>query len=100
MRKINLQRLEIFADMQKKICTVHDVHEQITNLVYANSYGFTGHALAHKIYESEGEIELTDAEAHELGRLVAKLGSVPLIDAILSKLDMKIEDVISPTDNK
>lgn len=100
MKKINLKRLEVFADMQKKICTVLDVHEQIANLVYANSYGFTGHALAHKVYESEGEIELTDEEARELGRLVATLGSAPLIDAILNKLDMKIEDVISPTDNK
>ena len=98
MRKINLQRLEIFADMQKKICTVHDVREQLANLIYANAYGFVGHVLAHKV--SEGEIELTEAEAHELGRLVATLGSAPLIDAVLSKLDLKIEDVISPADYK
>ena len=42
MRKINLKRLEIFADMQKKICTVHDVREQLANLIYANAYGFVG----------------------------------------------------------
>lgn len=100
MRKINLKRLEIFADMQKKICTVHDVREQLANLIYANAYGFVGHVLAHKVYESEGEIELTEAEARELGRLVATLGSAPLIDAVLSKLDLKIEDVISPADYK
>lgn len=94
MKKINFKRLEIFTDLQKKTCSVVDAREQLSNLVYGNSCGFVGHVLAHKIYESDTEVELTDAEARELGRLVVSVCYPPIIDAILGGLGLTLGEVM------
>lgn len=95
MKKINFKQLEIFLDIQKQASTVQDVSVQVGNLIYTNTYGLAGHLLAHRIAETNGEVELSDKEAKEIGSLVAAACAPPLIDAILTKLSLSVEDVAS-----
>lgn len=81
--------------LSKKECVVIDAHEQIANLVYNNSYGVIGHILAHKIYESDGEVELSEQEIQTIEPVVVRGCAAPIIDAILIPLELDPQAVVS-----
>lgn len=87
MTKINFKRLELF-DLSGKQCVVIDAKEQIAQLIYNNSYGVVGHMAAHKIYESDGEVELSTQEVEALEPVVVKNCAPPVIDAIFKQLGL------------
>lgn len=62
MTKINFKEFTMFSDISHKETFSIDVREQFADLLYKNSVGVVGHNLAFKILNSEGAIEITDAE--------------------------------------
>ncbi len=64
-----------------------DVRETFADMIYNNVNGIKAHALALKIYESEGEADYTDDEV-KLVRVVAERLCVPgFIDGLNEQLD-------------
>lgn len=64
-----------------------DVRETFADMIYNNVNGIKAHALALKIYESEGEADYTDDEM-KLVRIVAERLCVPgFIDGLNEQLD-------------
>ena len=80
--KINLERIEVYADLAKSRSTVVDMRELIANLIYEKGSG-----LAHRIYEHRGEIEFSEDEVKIL-RAVAETFLAPAAcDALIALLD-------------
>ena len=64
-----------------------DVRETFADMIYNNVNGIKAHALALKIYGSEGEADYTDDEV-KLVRIVAERLCVPgFIDGLNEQLD-------------
>lgn len=64
-----------------------DVRETFADMIYNNVNGIKAHALALKIYKSEGEADYTDDEV-KLVRVVAERLCVPgFIDGLNEQLD-------------
>ena len=64
-----------------------DVRETFADMIYNNVNGIKAHALALKIYESQGEADYTDDEV-KLVRVVAERLCVPgFIDGLNEQLD-------------
>lgn len=82
MISINFQRLELFTDIAKTQCRVVDIRQEIADSIYQTGRGIASHALALKIYNSQGKTEYTDEEYALIKDFVAQFGSPALIDAI------------------
>ena len=79
--KINFERIEIFTDMTKTKCVVQDVKKDFADVIYQFGRGIESHALAFKIFNSNGEIEYNDEECNMI-KEYASLCSPAFIDAI------------------
>lgn len=84
--KLNFERLEIYTDIAHEECTVQDVRKDFANIIYQNGAGMDAHALAHKIYENEGEVEYTDEEIALIMRFAERC-TPAFIDALKSAVD-------------
>lgn len=62
MGKINFKEIEIFTDISQTKTFTGDGREEFANLLYTGCNGIAAHALALKIYQSEGPIEISEAE--------------------------------------
>lgn len=58
----------------------------IADIVYSQGRGIAAHALALKIFNSEGEVELSDDEARLVEEIVNRVCAPQHIDAIMSQL--------------
>jgi len=81
MKKINFEKLDIFTDIQKTKKVEQDVKAEFANFIYKNAAGIEMHALALKIYNSEGETEYNEKEC-ELIKAVSRSLAPFFIDAI------------------
>lgn len=62
MKVINFKEFSIYTDVSKQNQQVGDARESFANILYLNISGIRAHALAMKIYQSEGNLEYTDDE--------------------------------------
>ena len=83
--KINFEKLKVANDIAGSSFTEINIKEAFANSVYKGCAGMEYHALAHKIYESNGEIEVNDREA-ELIKQAATLCVPAIYDAISNTL--------------
>ena len=83
MKKLNFKELEL-KSLGGTLVKVDQRHF-IGEMIYANSGGLGYKLLAEKIYRSEGEIELTDAEIKEFS---------PFFEGETQMLSNKIADAI------
>lgn len=83
--KLNLQSVEISLDIKGERKQTQDLREQFANLLFQRGTGMIAHALAHKIYESPGEIELGADEAR-LVEQIANTCPAMFAAAILAQL--------------
>jgi len=81
MKKINFEKLETFTDITKTKKVEQDVKTEFANFIYKNAAGIEMHALALKIYNSEGETEYNEKEC-ELIKAVSRSLAPFFIDAI------------------
>lgn len=79
--RINFERIEIFVDIDKTRCSVENYKKDFANIIYQLGRGIEAHALAFKIFNSNGEIEYND-EGCNMIKEYASLCSPAFIDAI------------------
>lgn len=79
--KIDFSKLGMKNLVQKEGILV-DVREPLANGIYMAGEGIAAHALAMKIYNSEGEVEYTDKEFDLIKSFVERNGTPMMIDAI------------------
>lgn len=91
MKTIDFTKLEIFTDLAKTRCVVSDVRKQISECIYNNGRGLAAHALALKIYNSNGAIEVNDDELAIIKDIINILGTPSLIDAIDNIPNLQID---------
>lgn len=87
MAKINFQQFEMWDGIAHRLKTTVDAREGIADLIYRNTAGMRGHALAHKVFESKGATEYSDEEVRTLCRIVERLGTGPAIDGLHEQLN-------------
>lgn len=82
MKKIDFSKLEMYKNIEKTEKEKVDVRSSFANMIYSETSGIAFHALAYKIYNSNGLEEYDESEC-ELIRRVAEYGGQPrFIDAI------------------
>ena len=87
MKRIDFQHFNVYTSVSRKVARPMDVRETFADMIYNNVNGIKAHALALKIYESEGEADYTDDEV-KLVRIVAERLCVPgFIDGLNEQLD-------------
>jgi hypothetical protein len=86
MAKMNFQSMEVFSDIARKTGSRQDIRESFANLLYTSGTGIAAHALALRIYGSEGEIEVSGPEAKLIRETAQQLCTQRYIDAITAQL--------------
>lgn len=82
--KINFEDIGIYTDIERKTMVRLDMKKKIANDLYNRGQGIAFHALALKIYNSQGEIELSEEEYNLLMDYVRQMGTPAAIDALES----------------
>lgn len=82
--KINFEDVGIYTDIEHKTMVRLDMKKKIANDLYNRGQGIAFHALALKIYNSQGEIELSEEEYNMLMDYVRQMGTPAAIDALES----------------
>ena len=78
---IDFSRIEIFTDVAHMNCQICDLRTQFADVIYMMGRGIESHALALKIYQSEGPTEYNDKEL-SLIEQYSNLCSPAFIDAV------------------
>ena len=87
MRKINFSEVEIFTDISRTKTFTGDGRKEFSNLLYTACNGIEAHSLAFKIYESEGAIEISEAEEALILNLAEQKCTPAFIDGIKKQLN-------------
>ena len=82
--KINFEDIGIYTDIERKTMVRLDMKKKIANDLYNRGQGIAFHALALKIYNSQGEIELSEEEYNLLMDYTRQMGTPAAIDAFES----------------
>lgn len=86
MKTINFKQLSVYQDITKESTTIMDVRKDFSNLLYTKVSGIEAHALAWKIYESDGEIEFTEREETLVMEIASAFCFPLIIDSIKDNL--------------
>lgn len=86
MKKINFKEIEIFADISRTKTFTGDGREEFANLLYTGCNGIAAHALALKIYQSDGAIEVSEAEEAMILAVAEQRCTPAFIDGIQKQL--------------
>lgn len=84
MVKINFKEFKIYKDIAKTKVAVVNIQEKAANDLYENGQGIGFHALALRIYNADGEIELDDKEYGLLMAYANQMCTPAIIDALQS----------------
>lgn len=87
MAKIDFQHFKIYTTVNRKTVQTVDAREKFADMVYNNVNGIRSHALALKIYGSEGETWYTDAEARLIATVANRLCVPGFIDGLNEQLN-------------
>lgn len=79
--KINFKEIKIYKDIAKTKVAVVDIQEEAANDLYEKGQGIGFHALALKIYNAQGEIELDEKEYALLMAYANQMCTPAIIDA-------------------
>ena len=86
MAKINFKSLQVKTSLKGDNVVTIDGAADIADIIYKQGMGIEAHALAHKIYDSDGELEISDAEARIIEDLANRVLAPHHIDAIMAQL--------------
>lgn len=78
---IDFSKIEIFTDVAHTVCDICDLRTQFADIIYNLGRGIECHALAFKIYNSDGLTHYDEREV-ELIDKYSKMCSPAFIDAI------------------
>ena len=89
MAKLNFQQFRIPLGIGGTDYKVGDVRECVANMLYLNVNGIRAHALALKIYHSEGLTEYTEEETRALREVAYTYGTPAFIDGLNEQIESK-----------
>lgn len=87
MQKINFQQFRIPVGIGCTDYRTGDARESVANMIYLNVNGIRAHALAMKIYQSEGETEYSDDEINTIREVSNQYGTPAFIDGLTMILE-------------
>ncbi len=87
MMKLNFQQFRIPTGITKSSFKTGDARESVANMLYLNVNGIRAHALALKIYHSEGETEYSAEEVQTLREVANAYATPAFIDGLNSQLE-------------
>lgn len=87
MAKINFQQFRIPAGIDRSRYQTGDARESVANMLYLNVNGIRAHALALKIYRSEGETDFTEEEVRTLREVADTYATPAFIDGLNEQLE-------------
>jgi len=90
--KIDFDRIEVFTDLERTRCTVASLRKPLANALYSQGTGLACHALALKLWNTEGLADISEDEAAIITRLVDSSCAPAVIDAVKGLLDKARED--------
>lgn len=89
MKKIDFTKLEVKKSIDSTETIVIDVSKHFANVIYECTNGIEAHALAFKILQAKGPVELTEQEEY-IAREAANRQCTPkFIDAVQTALNEK-----------
>lgn len=91
MTKINFQQFPIPMGVNKSRYRTGDARESVANMLYLNVNGIRAHALAMKIYQSEGVSEYSDEEVRTLIEVANTYATPAFIDGLKEQIDNQSE---------
>lgn len=87
MSKLDFQYFKVYASISHKTSQTMDVREPFADMIYNNVNGIRAHALAMKIYKSDGETEYSDDEVKLIQAVADKMCVPGFIDGLSEQLD-------------
>ena len=87
MTKIDFQHFKVYASISRKAAHTVDTRESFADVIYNNVNGIRAHALAMKIYKSDGETEYSDDEVKLIQAVADKMCVPGFIDGLSEQLD-------------
>lgn len=87
MKKIDFQHFKIYTTVSRKVAQAVDVRETFANMIYTNVNGIRAHALAMKIFKSDGETEYSKEEAQMIRSVAEQLCVPGFIDGLNEQLN-------------
>lgn len=87
MKEMNFKEFGIYTGISRKDRQVGDARESFADLLYLHANGIRAHALALKIYRSEGFVEYTDDEIALIRETAYKYCLPSFIDGLEDQLD-------------
>ena len=85
--KLHFQHVSVPTGISRKNRQTGDARESFANMSYMNVNGIRAHALAMKIYNSEGEEEYSQEEVRLIREVAEKLCAPNFIDGLMEQLD-------------
>lgn len=74
--KINFEKFPMFTSIRKDETREINVKYELANLLYTKGQGVVCGALAMKIYQTEGDVELSEMEYKTLGAFVEQFSPI------------------------
>lgn len=87
MIKLNFQQFSVPTGISRKNRQTGDARESFANMLYLNVNGIRAHALAMKIYNSEGEESYSPEEVKLIKDVAEKLCAPNFIDGLMEQLN-------------
>ncbi len=87
MARLNFQQFRIPTGIDRTQYRTGDARESVANMLYLNVNGIRAHALAMKIYRSEGGTDYTEEEVRTLTDVAAAYGTPAFIDALNEQIE-------------
>lgn len=87
MTKIDFQHFKVYASISRKAAHTVDTRESFADVIYNNVNGIRAHALAMKIYKSEGETEYGEDEVGLMSAVANKYCVPGFIDGLNEQLN-------------
>ncbi len=85
--KLNFQHIKFNTGISRSTSQTGDAREQFADAIYRNVNGIRAHALAMKIYRSEGATEYTPDEVNLITGVAERLCLPGFIDGLREQLE-------------
>ena len=87
MKKVNFHKLNVRQSLADNTTREADISHSLADLIYTKMSGMAAHSLAHKLFETEGEVELSDEECAIILSAIDMFALPYIIDAVHQTLN-------------
>lgn len=84
MVKINFEKIPIWVDLAHTTQVVKNIKKDVADTMYQHGQGIVFHALALKIYNSQGDEEYTEEEYNLIMAFAEQMATPAVYDALKS----------------